>query len=577
MRFMSRAAGVLLLLMSIVVVPAAQAAQEKVYAVLPFAVNGPADYQYLSKGLQDMLSSRLYWKDRARPITKLPGNLPPAKDMTDQKAQGLIGQLKVDYLVWGSVTVMGRDASIDLRVVDSKGGSWPQGGTVKLDNLIPSLESLARKVSAEAFGRSSGGGGAAPAASGGGRAKEQVNAMNPALVHNEADQSKEFYLNPQFRYAGDAQSEGRIRSQNLPFSAVGMVAEDFNNDGTTECIIIDDHNAYAYRFDTDNRLQRLHVYEGSPSLQNLHVSAVDITGDGQKEIIVSAVSIKKRGGAGDDYEEYEPRSYVLGFNGERLTVIKERIRLYLKAVPMPPNYEPRLLAQKEGRQKLFDKGIHEAIPSANGFDLGPRIFAPDKANVFNLGYLPQADGYKILMADAKDHIVVFTDTGERQARSDKPYFGSFVGMEEDMALEGFRDDVLLRDKYFIPMRMVAFNLDGDDRFELLVNRPISLAAQFFQRYRYFPRGEIHSLYWDGVGLNLVWKTRAIKGSVVDYGVTDVNNDGITDLYVIVNTHPGALGVAKRKAIVLVYPLDLSRTDRNIDQQFSEDGLGQMSF
>lgn len=572
MRCFSRLTGLLILCLGIIAGPSAALAAEKVYAVLPFAVNGPAEYQYLSKGLQDMLSSRLYWKDRARPIAKLPASLPPSQQLSPEQAQGVLSQLKVDYLVWGSVTVMGNDASIDLRVVDNQGGSWPQGGTVKLDNLISSLESIARKVSAEAFGRANDG---AMASSGGGA--ERVNAMNPALVHNEADQSKEFYLNPQFRYAGDAQSEGRIRSQGLRFSAIGMVADDFDGDGTSECVIIDDHNVHAYRFDTDNRLQQLHVYEGSVSLQNLYISAIDITGDGRKEIIVSAVRVSRSGGAGDTHEEYEPRSYVLGFDGGRLTLIKDRIRLYLKAVPMPPDYRPRLLAQREGRQRLFDKGIHEALPTAEGFDLGPRIFAPDDANVFNLGFLPQPDGYKILVVDKKDHIQIYTDTGERQARTDTPYFGSFVGLFEDMSLEGFRDDVLLRDKYYIPMRMVAFNVDGDERHELLVNRPISMAAQFFQRYRYFPRGEIHSLYWDGVGLNLVWKTRAIKGSVVDYGVTDINNDGITDLYVLLNTHPGSLGIGNRKAMVLVYPLDLSQTDPDIDQQFTEDTLDKTKY
>ena len=63
-----------------------------------------------------------------------------------------------------------------------------------------------------------------------------------------------------------------------------------------------------------------------------------------------------------------------------------------------------------------------------------------------------------------------------------------------------------------------------------------------------------------LGLNLQWKTRRIKGSVADFAVADANNDGILDLVACINTHPGALGVEKRKTIVVVYPLDLTKTE-----------------
>jgi hypothetical protein len=70
------------------------------------------------------------------------------------------------------------------------------------------------------------------------------------------------------------------------------------------------------------------------------------------------------------------------------------------------------------------------------------------------------------------------------------------------------------------------------------------------------------LYWDGIGLNLAWKTRRIKGSVVGFSLADFTNTGGTDLVVCVNTHPGVLGVSARKTVVLAYPLDLSKTDPN---------------
>ena len=123
-----------------------------------------------------------------------------------------------------------------------------------------------------------------------------------------------------------------------------------------------------------------------------------------------------------------------------------------------------------------------------------------------------------------------------------------------------KSNVLIPSMYFVPLRMVPSDLEQDGSWELIVNKPISVAAQFFENYRFFPEGEIHTLYWDGVGMSLQWKTRRIKGSVVDFALADPNNDGTQDLVVCLNTHPGALSLQNRKTVVVSYPLDLSQMD-----------------
>ena len=107
--------------------------------------------------------------------------------------------------------------------------------------------------------------------------------------------------------------------------------------------------------------------------------------------------------------------------------------------------------------------------------------------------------------------------------------------------------------------------DGD---VLLVNKPVSTASQIFERYRYFPQGEIHALYWDGVGLALKWKTRRIRGSVAAIDLADVNNDGVLDLVVGLNTSPD-LGIGSRQCMVTAYPLDLSATNPRTPADMSD--------
>ena len=45
-------------------------------------------------------------------------------------------------------------------------------------------------------------------------------------------------------------------------------------------------------------------------------------------------------------------------------------------------------------------------------------------------------------------------------------------------------------------------------------------------------------------------------------LADLNNNGVMDLVVGLNTHPGPVGVGSRRCLITAYPLDLSRTDPN---------------
>lgn len=540
-------------------------AQTKTFAVLPFSVNGPSDYAYLSEGIQDMLTTRLHWQDKFVSVERAKlANLPSLKGLAEGDAAKIKSQLGVDYLFWGSATIMGDSMSLDLKSMGPDGAIQPRSASVKNDQLIRTLENFAKQINASIF-QTDGGQGLAQAQQG----RQQVNAMNPGIVHNQADQNTEFFLNPQFRYAGDSTDEGRLRSSTLNFAANGMITADADGDGMQEIFVINNTEVHALRFDTDNRLQTLDTYKRSPTFRNIHVNVHDVDGDGNPEIIVGAVRVSTKG-QDNVYEEYEPSSFILKYSNGKFTVLHDKIPFFINAVIRPPRYESVLVAQKRGSRELFDVGVYELLISGGQYQLGPRLLLPKEANVYNFVYLPQKERYKIVLVDKSDKLRVYTHTGERQSTSDKVYSGSAISLTDQFEPMGIQDDTILRDHYYVPLRMIPFNLDGDDNHELLVNHPVSVAAMFFERYRHFPEGEIHSLYWDGVGMNLVWKTRRIKGSVADIALNDVNNDGINDLAVLVNQHPGVLGMNKRRSLILMYPLDMSSQSGTINQEFRTD-------
>jgi TolB-like protein len=516
----------------------ALAEQVKTFAVLPFQVHGPKEYKYLEQGIQSMLVSRMTWPEHFESVNQdeLAGIAAPA---TRDAALATLKTLGADYLVYGSTTIMGDQASLDVQVLDAQGNAMPQSSQTTLSGLIPSLEATATAINGEVFKRPEEKKAAAPA-------KKQVNRMNPGLIFNESDTSKEFVLNPEFRYQGDATGQGRWRSQTLPFISRGMVVTDADSDGQNEVFILEEHGVKAYRVQ-QNRLVPAGSYETTFRISCLNLNAIDQNKDGYKEIIVSALEGEK-----------DIRSFILEYRDGNLVEKMDRIPYFMSVVNVPPLFRPTLVGQKAGHALLLESTVHEMILVGGEYQLGTKLPLPDKANVFNIVYLPQEDDYKLIIADEKDHLQVFNSANTFQAATDEQYAGSSVGVPYKDVLPGMaaRHDDDLEMFTYLPSRLVPANLDDKGGYELLVNRNISVASQYFVNYRKFPQGEMHYLAWDGLGLSLVWKTRRIKGTVVDYAIADPDNNGTKDLVVCVNTHPGATGLRNIKTMLLAYPLDL---------------------
>ena len=530
-----------LLLAALLCLPAtALTAEVKTFAVAPFTVHGPEKYQYLSQGVQSMLESRMNWPGHLAPMDKAKTGARLAKaPASESEAKKTASELGVDYLAYGSVTISGEQASVDIMVVGRDGKKWPKSLNTKVAELIPAMERTAQSLNNEIFKR--------PAATASGDKGGDAARLNPDFVVNQTTEGgQKAYLNPNFRYAGPSDTPGVWRSQSMPIVSRGIAVADLNGDGQNEVVILAQNSVEVFQY-KDRQLMPIAKYETPPNLTLLNVSTLDINGDGKAEIIVSTSYFK------------EPRSFILSLEGNKLAELYKDIKLYLNVVAVAPDFTRQLVGSKGEQKEIFVQGVHNVIFSGGQVQLSTRLTLPSKANPFNFVYLPEKSGYKVVINDDKDHLVVFTAKGERVAATEEQYCGSAIGLEFDplMApMEKPKSDHLWT-YYYIPLPMIVANLGRDNRYEVLVSKNISLAAQFFETFRTFSQGEIHSLYWDGVGMNLLWKTRRIKGTIVGYTLADIDNDGQKELVVCLTTWPGAAGVYARRTIVLAYKLDTS--------------------
>ncbi len=520
-------------------------AETKDYLVAPFNVVGSDEYDYLEKAVPGMLASRLFWSGKYE-TSKNQEALAKANPPADRSAsEKLLKQYAADYIFTGNITVLGKEASIDMTAIGADGQVWQNASTTNVDNLITTLQSLADTFSRQMFNRSVARTGTAPV---------NENATVPLsgdFVINETGTNK-VYLNPSFRYQGNT-AGNRLKSQSLPFATVSMDAGDIDGSGDLDFIFAEDGRMlYLYNWN-GGVMEKLAEYQLPSTHRTLAVRTFEQKG--KTMIAVSAFSDN----------EARPLGVILEYSAGKLVPVVDRIPYYLNTVRIPGTTRDMLIAQSYDKSRVFRGQVFELYVGPDSYTKGPSVpNLPKEANVYNFTYLPDAEdsrGYKLAVLSKLEKLLVFSSNGSRMHETNDLYSGgnAFIRIGDD-GLE-ISDDSLLN-FYYIPMRMLSMDIDNDSQHELLANRPISTAATFFKNFRNYPQGEIHSMIWDGIGLSLLWKTKRISGTVADFLVADPNSDGIDDLITCVVTYPGALGLGERKTLITLYPLDTTLTDPN---------------
>ncbi len=515
-------------------------AQTTKYVVLPFKVNAPSGYIYLEKAVPSMLTSRLHKDKYFQPVSESEvakiGKVSKSDDI--EKIQKKMG---IDVVIWGEVSIIGDDAVLDIRIYRDSGIAWRQHKNTKVNDLIAALQELTDGINQNIVNHGSSVG----------QAELEVS-NTPVIRHSDTSSQKEqVYCNPQFHYQGG--DDLQKRSQALPFASIGIVVADVTGDKKNEVVLLGEHQVYVYCWE-NGRLILLGEHKLSRSIKPIALRSFDFNGDGVHNIIVS----------GYESTYGKPYSLVLSYKNKVFKEVSSNIPFYMNVVKLPPDFSPVIIGQKEGSSQIFSRnGVCRVDVNGNSFTLGSQLLLPTEINVFSFSWIPgtatKSDN-KLVAVNSREQLVVYSSTGSKLAITGEIYYGASVGIDEPMNMPGLGTPKdLIPTKYFIPIRMVPIYLEGKKQWGLLASRSISIAAQFFENYRSFTEGEIQALFWDGMGLALDYKTPLIKGTITDFVVGDINNDGqlelVTSVNSYVNSYAGALGLGKRRTIVVFSPME----------------------
>ena len=484
--------------------PAAEVAGQRGARVvfLPFEVRLPGQYSYLREGLANMLASRvtahagivaLHQSAQTRNLSAL---LTAGKE---QEFVRTLGKTRADYVVMGSLTRNGEAYELTTHVFARSRTSAPRRFTrtiASLDGIMGGIDELSWDIAAKVFGKKRPGPGQAAAAK-----KQGLSAFT--TEHPERAFREGLYGGNE--QGLDTNSGFTLvttrRSRKIPISLKAMDVGDIDGDGLAEIVLATDTQLLVYRY-AEDYFQKVTTLPLASYLRVHALNLADLDGDHRKEIYISA-----NNGA-------RPASLIAAWRNNGLTLLGSDIPFYLRPEQIAGR-RPVLLGQAGAPAgQPVSPAIYRLVRQADGtYSKGTRLSLPRGLNLFDFTRA-DIDGDsvpEIVAIDRANHLQVMDRAGKLLWQSKSLYGASknFFGTLSSTATGGHR-------RIYIPTRIIARDIDGDHRAEILVGRNRLATIKFFKRLRYFEGSSIAALHWDGSALTPLWETRKIPAYTADY-------------------------------------------------------------
>jgi TolB-like protein len=503
-------------------------------ALLPVAINSPEDLQYLRQGVYAMFSSRVELPGRVvvmeraavkKAVAQFPGEI-------DSETARKIGEtLGADFVVFGSLTKLGDSASLDLRVMEVKGGKPASSVYVqarKLEEIIAQMDDLARKVDERILGYS-----LSPPAEKAVVAEKPAEAPKalaaipavPQAVPQAAPQSPL----PGFRPMQPGREQYEFwRSQAFPIQIVGMGIADLDGDGRNEVALIDSKNLYIYRWEKDFPL--LKKIEGGRLSQNLAVEVGDVRKTGKAEIFVTAM-------AGQQFV-----SFVVVYQDGDYKVIARDLEWFFRIIDWGDRGKV-LLGQGKGREEGLVWPVYEMVWDGKTYKDSAAAKLPRRLGINGLCTFAYEGKTYFAYIDTDFRLKVMNEKG-KVVWSSKDTYGSenSVRVKRMPMATGYQE---ADDELFVNVRLLS---QGNEVFIL---KNLGLIGEFFKRARSYSKGEVQRFAWTGAMLQETWKSQEISGYMADMQIQGLNRGGEKTLVLAVNLPSESwLGGGKASALMI---------------------------
>ncbi|MEJ2286766.1 MAG: FG-GAP-like repeat-containing protein [Desulfobacterales bacterium] len=406
-----------LLILASIILPTAIAQAPKRVALLPFKINSEKDLSFLKDGIFDMLSTRLAKEGQVEVLgrTQVEAAMQSAAGagpINEAAAREIGTRLNADFVLFGSLTVLGDNVSIDAKMVDITGDKPPMtfyDQSQDLGSVITKINLIAADINDKMFGRAPVAEPRAPVPAAGPQKKtgsgvhahpEKVLRDEGFIAHGKEGGAEEMGI-----IGGVAQETQASFWKSASFNHLinALAVGDADGDGKNETIVAAPHSVLIYRSE-GGAFRRLAEVEESINKNIYGLDAADINGNGYAEIFVTSFNAEKN----------VVNSFILEFDGKNFIKILDNSRLIYR-VAQTPNRGRILLGQRPRKGSSNSGPIFEMIWGADEYIPGDDIRTPRHTslmgltlgNVLNDGQ-ETAIGYK-----GNDHIQIIDQSGDR--------------------------------------------------------------------------------------------------------------------------------------------------------------------
>jgi TolB-like protein len=520
----------------------------KTVAVLPFSIHSGESIDYIQRGVWDMLITRIGVSGKIdvlgrHTVVEALGGSAKA-DMTQEDALSFGKKLKVDYVVWGSITKIGNSVSLDGKLLETASSKAPVGVFTQsqgLDDVIGKVNDFAKRVDTHILGQVPAtfdqlpAPAAQPAAAPAAPATAAVIPPGAIPARKDPDARDVFrsgkgtytsFINPDFITSGQDR-RGFWMSPKYEVEFKGMAIGDVDGDGLNEIVTIDNKTVRIYRKKGQEIKLAYPTLVGKAANNYLAVDIADINGNGIKEIFVTC------------YTGEMLNSFVLEYSEKdrKFHRIATDLKVFFRVIENSSGWI--LIGQTMGTEKPFMNPIHEYVWEDGKYKEGRKIKAPLGTSIYGLTIdrLDNSSSDMLVVLDDFDHLMTCEETDlplERLQklfgkgicqRTEEDYGGSSNFFDFPVAMYSNPYSTDAPPLYYINTRILTYDTNGDGKREVIVVKNLSPIGKVLGNVKSFNASEIHNLEWDGAGLIENWRTRKITGYVADYQIKDVGNDG----------------------------------------------------